>query len=53
MSRQRLAVTGIAALVTAIACAVLPAAHQPWQVGLCGIAATLGLAVFAIALGDD
>lgn len=53
MSRERIAVSGIAALVATIAAALLTAAKTPTEVGLCGIVATLALAAFAIALGDD
>jgi hypothetical protein len=53
MTRERLAVSGLAALITAISAALLSAARTPTEVGLCGLVATLALAAFAIALGDD
>lgn len=53
MTRERIAVSGIAALITITASMLLTAARTPTEVGLCGLVATLALGAFAIALGDE
>jgi hypothetical protein len=53
MTREQVRNSGIALLVTLMACAVLPACKTPWEVGIDGLVATLGLIAFAICMGED
>lgn len=32
---------------------VLPACRTPWEYGICGLVATLGLGAFAICMGEE